>query len=145
MGRGKNPYSLPAGFNITGEGPIDSRFVVDDEADLTNDATWKGVGLYNGLVVTVLHIGELRLLTDKTRFKEKSAWISIKGGGSGGEASITVDIKDKQGNVIIPKDTSLTGAVSILVNLINNADDDISFVKLSENNYALRLNGISND
>lgn len=39
MARGTNTYSLSAGFNITGQEPIDSRIVVGALSDLTNEDT----------------------------------------------------------------------------------------------------------
>lgn len=54
MGRTKNTYTLPGGFNVTGQEPIDARFVVDVYADLLKPATWTSEDLYNGLIVAAM-------------------------------------------------------------------------------------------
>ena len=65
MARGTNTFSLGAGFNITGQEPIDSRLVVGTLSDLTTQETWNGVGLYNGLVVAVTESSTLYVLKNR--------------------------------------------------------------------------------
>ena len=77
MGRGKNTFSLAAGFNITGQQPIDSRLVVDTVADLYLDETWEGVGLYNGLVVATKDAGSLYVLIDRDNYIDTSSWVQV--------------------------------------------------------------------
>lgn len=77
MGRGKNTFSLAAGFNITGQQPIDSRLVVDNVADLYLADTWSGVGLYNGLVVAIKSTGSLFVLKDRDNYTETSSWVAV--------------------------------------------------------------------
>ena len=89
MGRGKNTFSLAAGFNITGQQPIDSRLVVDNVADLYLAETWNGVGLYNGLVVAIKSTGSLFVLKDRDNFADTSSWVAVGGDLSADLAALT--------------------------------------------------------
>ena len=142
MGRYINTFNIPAGFNINGQEPIDSRIVVDSIEDLTNEKTWEGLGLYNGLIVSVLDMQETRMLVDRDNYQNISSWVMQ--GGSGGDATITKDIKTKDGDVIVKKGSSVTEAVNILTELVNNSDDDISFSKDENGKFSIRINGIGN-
>lgn len=74
MARGTNTLSLGAGLNITGQEPIDSRVTVEYESDLTLEDTWNGVGLYNGLTVSVQKSGSLYVLMDRDNYTSLSNW-----------------------------------------------------------------------
>lgn len=117
--------------------------VVEKLSDLTNPETWKDFELYNGFVVSVLEVSELKFLVNKDEFTKEESWVGIKGGG-GGESYITEDIKAKDGTVIVPNGTTLTNAIAIIINLVNNSDGDIGFAKKNDILY-LRINGISNE
>lgn len=65
---------MPAGFNITGQEPIDSRLVVGYVSDLTTASTWTGVGLYNGMVVSIQETGDLYILTNRTAPTNAASW-----------------------------------------------------------------------
>jgi hypothetical protein len=88
MGRNNNTFSLGAGFNITGQEPIDSRLTVSALSDLTSAATWEGVGLYNGLAVSVQEDGTLWILTNRDEYTNSDNWIKV---GSDGSGSITAE------------------------------------------------------
>lgn len=88
MGRNNNTFSLGAGFNITGQEPIDSRLTVSVLSDLTSSATWEGVGLYNGLTVSVQEDGSLWVLKNRDEYTNSDNWIKV---GSDGSGSITAE------------------------------------------------------
>lgn len=89
MARGKNTFSLAAGFNITGQQPIDSRLVVDNVADLYLADTWSGVGLYNGLVVAIKSTGSLFVLKDRDNFSNTASWVAVGGDVSADLTALT--------------------------------------------------------
>lgn len=89
MARGKNTFSLAAGFNITGQQPIDSRLVVDNVADLYLADTWSGVGLYNGLVVAIKSTGALFVLKDRDNFSNTTSWVAVGGDVSADLTALT--------------------------------------------------------
>ena len=77
MARGANTFSLGAGFNITGQEPIDSRIVVSALSDLTTQKTWNGVGLYNGLVVAVTESSTLYVLKNRDDVTNPESWVAV--------------------------------------------------------------------
>lgn len=94
MARGTNTFSLGAGFNITGQEPIDSRIVVSALSDLTNEATWNGVGLYNGLVVAVTESSTLYVLKNRDDVTNPESWVAVGGDVSADLAELTADVEE---------------------------------------------------
>lgn len=113
MARGKNTFSLAAGFNITGQQPIDSRFVVDNVADLYLADTWSGVGLYNGLVVAIKSTGALFVLKDRDNFSNTASWAAVGG-------DVSADLSDLTGRVS-GIETKITPATTSGLELSNDA------------------------
>lgn len=93
MARGTNTFSLGAGFNITGQEPIDSRIVVSALSDLTNESTWNGVGLYNGLVVAVTESSSLYVLKNRDDVTNPESWVAVGGDVSADLAELTTDVE----------------------------------------------------
>lgn len=93
MARGTNTFSLGAGFNITGQEPIDSRIVVGALSDLTTQATWNGVGLYNGLVVAVTESSTLYVLKNRDDVTNPESWVAVGGDVSADLAELTADVE----------------------------------------------------
>lgn len=94
MARGKNTFSLGAGFNITGQEPIDSRLVVGTLSDLTTQETWKDVGLYNGLVVAVTESSILYVLKNRDDVTNPESWVAVGGDISADLAELTTDVEE---------------------------------------------------
>ena len=92
MARGTNTFSLGAGFNITGQEPIDSRIVVGSLSDLTNEGTWTGVGLYNGLVVAVTESSSLYVLKNRDDVTNPESWVAVGGDVSADVSQIKSDV-----------------------------------------------------
>ncbi len=66
MGIIKNSITFGSGFNITAEGPIDSRMVVECISDLTNRNVWNSdAPVYVGMVVSVIEDGNVYMLKNK--------------------------------------------------------------------------------
>ena len=64
MGIIKNSITFGSGFNITAEGPIDSRMVVEYIEDLTN--VWNSdAPAYEGMMVSVLEDGNVYVVEDR--------------------------------------------------------------------------------
>ena len=93
MARGTNTFSLGAGFNITGQEPIDSRIVVSALSDLTTQETWNGVGLYNGLVVAVTESSTLYVLKNRDDVTNPESWAAVGGDVSADLAELTADVE----------------------------------------------------
>lgn len=93
MARGTNTFSLGAGFNITGQEPIDSRIVVSALSDLTTEETWNGVGLYNGLVVAVTESSTLYVLKNRDDVTNSESWVAVGGDVSADLAELTADVE----------------------------------------------------
>lgn len=93
MARGTNTFSLGAGFNITGQEPIDSRIVVSALSDLTTQGTWNGVGLYNGLVVAVTESSTLYVLKNRDDVTNPESWVAVGGDVSADLAELTADVE----------------------------------------------------
>lgn len=92
MARGTNTFSLGAGFNITGQEPIDSRIVVSALSDLTTQETWNGVGLYNGLVVAVTESSTLYVLKNRDDVTNPESWVAVGG-------DVTADLGELKSDV----------------------------------------------
>ena len=93
MGIIKNSITFGSGFNITAEGPIDSRMVVEYIEDLTT--VWNSdAPAYEGMMVSVLEDGNIYVLrdvdfTDINNWKKQGS--DVDGGGSGiGKYSLPV-------------------------------------------------------
>lgn len=93
MARGTNTFSLGAGFNITGQEPIDSRLVVGTLSDLTTQKTWNGIGLYNGLVVAVTESSTLYVLKNRDDVTNPESWVAVGGDISADLAELTADVE----------------------------------------------------
>jgi hypothetical protein len=93
MARGTNTFSLGAGFNITGQEPIDSRIVVGALSDLTTQETWNDVGLYNGLVVAVTESSTLYVLKNRDDVTNPESWVAVGGDVSADLAELTADVE----------------------------------------------------
>lgn len=107
MARGTNTFSLGAGFNITGQEPIDSRIVVSALSDLTTQETWNGVGLYNGLVVAVTESSTLYVLKNRDDVTNPESWVAVGGDISADLGEIKSDIqglKDSKQDKVIAGD-----------------------------------------
>ena len=78
----KNSITFGSGFNITAEGPIDSRMVVEYISDLTT--VWNSdAPAYEGMIVSVLEDDNIYTLTDKD-FTNFSNWKKQGSNGDGG-------------------------------------------------------------
>lgn len=66
----KNAITIPHGFNVSAEAPLDSRTVVQFESDLTDPQTWGNTfaPIYNGLVVSVIENHSVWLLVNKAQY-----------------------------------------------------------------------------
>lgn len=99
MARGTNTFSLGAGFNITGQEPIDSRLVVGTLSDLTTQETWNGIGLYNGLVVAVTESSTLYVLKNRDDVTNPESWVAVVGDISADLAELTAYVEGLKTNI----------------------------------------------
>ena len=78
----KNSITFGSGFNITAEGPIDSRMVVEYISDLTT--VWNpDAPAYEGMIVSVLEDGNIYTLRNKEYYTDINNWKKI---GSDGDS-----------------------------------------------------------
>lgn len=164
MARGINTFKLGAGFNITGQEPIDSRFVVDSTADLwgyekgSENDPWKTADgkshvLYNGLVVAIKSTGQLYVLKNRDVYNTEAAWSAVGGDVSADLSALTarVDVLDKldalqatsglevatDGSLKIKLDPAADNALSITDKGIKAIGADYNLVKAgSSSEYA---------
>lgn len=131
MARGINTFSLGAGFNITGQEPIDSRLVVGTLSDLTTQETWNGVGLYNGLVVAVTESSTLYVLKNRDDVTNPESWVAVGGDVSADLAELTADVEglktSKQDKIIAGNGIDL------------NADGKTVSIKIDSTGQGLEL------
>lgn len=82
----KNAITFGSGFNITAQGPIDSRMRVETVADLTS--VWGAEApAYVGMVVTVSETGDLYVLVNEDA-AQKDSWKRV---GSDGLGTVTAE------------------------------------------------------
>lgn len=121
MARGTNTFSLGAGFNITGQEPIDSRIVVGSLSDLTNEETWTGVGLYNGLVVAVTESSTLYVLKNRDDVTNPESWVAVGGDVSADLAELTADVEElktsKQDKVVAGNGIDISDGKTIAIKI----------------------------
>lgn len=131
MARGTNTFSLGAGFNITGQEPIDSRLVVGTLSDLTTQETWNGIGLYNGLVVAVTESSTLYVLKNRDDVTNPESWVAVGGDVSDDLAELTADVEglktSKQDKIIAGNGIDL------------NADGKTVSIKIDSTGQGLEL------
>lgn len=121
MARGTNTFSLGAGFNITGQEPIDSRIVVSALSDLTTQETWNGVGLYNGLVVAVTESSTLYVLKNRDDVTNPESWVAVGGDVSADLAELTADVEElktsKQDKVVAGNGIDISDGKTIAIKI----------------------------
>lgn len=121
MARGTNTYSLSAGFNITGQEPIDSRIVVSALSDLTTEETWNGVGLYNGLVVAVTESSTLYILKNRNDVTNPESWVAVGGDVSADLGELKSDVEglktSKQDKVVAGNGINISGGKTIAIKI----------------------------
>lgn len=142
MARGTNTFSLGAGFNITGQEPIDSRIVVSALSDLTNEATWNGVGLYNGLVVAVTESSTLYVLKNRDDVTNPESWVAVGGDVSADLAELTADVEalktNKQDKIIAGNGINLNAdGKTVSIKLDSNSGLSVSAAGLKAANYEI--------
>ena len=82
MGIIKNSINLGSGFNITAQGPIDSRMIVEHISDLTT--VWNSdAPAYEGMVVSVLEDRNVYVLQNAD-YTQENNWKKL--GSDGGSA-----------------------------------------------------------
>ena len=135
MARGKNTFSLAAGFNITGQQPIDSRLVVDNVADLYLAETWEGVGLYNGLVVAIKSTGALFVLKNRDDYSNTASWVAVGGDVSADLSALTARVGVVEGKVAVAADSGLDATNALRVKIDSTVDGNI--LQVSENGLSV--------
>jgi hypothetical protein len=121
MARGTNTFSLGAGFNITGQEPIDSRIVVSALSDLTTQETWNGVGLYNGLVVAVTESSTLYVLKNRDDVTNPESWVAVGGDVSADLGELKSDVEglktSKQDKVVAGNGIDISDGKTIAIKI----------------------------
>lgn len=121
MARGTNTFSLGAGFNITGQEPIDSRIVVSALSDLTTEETWNGVGLYNGLVVAVTESSTLYVLKNRDDVTNPESWVAVGGDVSADLGELKSDVEglktSKQDKVVAGNGIDISDGKTIAIKI----------------------------
>lgn len=111
----KNTFSLPGGFTITGQEPVDSRCTVEKKDDLYLAKTWEGTGLYNGMTVSTQDEGNLYVCINRDQYTQSTSW-KIVGDISGFEGDLTQikqDITTNTGNITTITSTVTTNTTDI--------------------------------
>ena len=136
MGIIKNSITFGSGFNITAQGPIDSRMRVEFILDLT-DVWDSDTPAYKGMIVSVLEDGNIYVLQDDD-YTQLSNWKKQgSGGGSGiGEYSIPVMTEDMKTAALADPNSGFTEDSSYI-----SVDDGSSLNGETTNNTITSVNG----
>ena len=135
----KNSITFGSGFNITAEGPIDSRMVVEYISDLTT--VWNSdAPAYAGMIVSVLEDDNIYTLTDKD-FTDFSNWkkqgSNGDGGGSGiGKYSLPVMTEEMKAAALADPDSGFSEDSSYI-----SVDDGSSLSGETTSNNITAVNG----
>ena len=138
MGIIKNSITFGSGFNITAEGPIDSRMVVECISDLTNRNVWNSdAPVYVGMVVSVIEDGNVYMLKNKD-FTNSDNWkmIGSDGGSTVSEYSLPVMTNDMKNAAIEDPNSGFTEDSSYIY-----VDDGSSLNGETTNNTITSVNG----
>ena len=136
MGIIKNSITFGSGFNITAEGPIDSRMVVEYISDLTT--VWNSdAPAYEGMSVSVLEDGNIYVLRNKD-FSNFNNWKKQgSDGGSGiGEYSLPVMTEDMKNAALADPNSGFNNDSSYI-----SVDDGSSLNGQTTNNNITSVNG----
>jgi hypothetical protein len=145
MGIIKNSITFGSGFNITAEGPIDSRMVVEYISDLTS--VWNSdAPAYEGMSVSVLEDGNIYVLRNKD-FTKFSNWKKQgSDGGSGiGDYSLPVMTKGMRDAALNDPSSGFTENSSYISVDVDDggsdSDNDSSLIGETYNNTITSVNG----
>ena len=142
MGIIKNSITFGSGFNITAQGPIDSRMVVEYISDLTT--VWNSdAPAYVGMMVSVLEDGNIYTLrsvdfADINNWKKQgSDVVAGNGGGSGiGEYSLPVMTEEMKSAALADPDSGFNEDSSYI-----SVDDGSSLNGETTSNNITAVNG----
>ena len=139
----KNSITFGSGFNITAEGPIDSRMVVEYISDLTT--VWNpDAPAYEGMIVSVLEDGNIYTLRNKD-FTDINNWKKIgsdgdsdsDSGGSGiGKYSLPVMTEEMKNAALADPESGFNKDSSYI-----SVDDGSSLSGETTNNTITSVNG----
>ena len=134
----KNSITFGSGFNITAEGPIDSRMVVEYISDLTT--VWNSdAPAYEGMIVSVLEDDNIYTLTDKdfTNFSNWKKQGSNGDGGSGiGKYSLPIMTEEMKAAALADPDSGFSEDSSYI-----SVDDGSSLSGETTSNNITAVNG----
>ena len=136
MGIIKNSINLGSGFNITSQGPIDSRMVVEYISDLTS--VWDSYApAYEGMVVSVIEDGNVYILQNND-YTQKNNWKKIgSDSGSGiGEYSLPVMTEEMKNAALADPNSGFKEDSSYI-----SVDDGSSLNGKTTNNSITSVNG----
>ena len=137
MGIIKNSITFGSGFNITAEGPIDSRMVVETIDDLTT--VWNSdAPAYEGMAVSVLEDGNIYVLRSRD-YSDINNW--KKQGSEGGESgvskySLPVMTEEMKSSALADPNSGFTSDSSYI-----SVDDGSSLSGETTNNNITAVNG----
>jgi hypothetical protein len=140
MGIIKNSITFGSGFNITAQGPIDSRMVVETIDDLTT--VWdKDIPAYKGMIVSVLDDEVYRLVDSD--YSDIRNWKKIgSGGGSGiGEYSLPVMTEGMRTAALNDPNSGFTDESSYISVDVDDGSSDSSLIGETTNNTITSVNG----
>ena len=137
MGIIKNSITFGSGFNITAEGPIDSRMVVEYIEDLTT--VWNSdAPAYEGMMVSVLEDGNIYVLRD-VDFTDINNWKkqgSDSDGSGIGKYSLPVMTEEMKNAALADPDSGFTADSSYI-----SIDDGSSLNGETTSNNITAVNG----
>ena len=139
MGIIKNSITFGSGFNITAEGPIDSRMVVEYIEDLTT--VWNAdAPAYEGMVVSVLEDGNTYTLLKGKDFTDINSWKrqgSDSGSSSGvGKYSLPIMTDEMKSAALLDTNSGFTEDSSYI-----SVDDGSSLSGSTTSNNITAVNG----
>ena len=149
MGIIKNSINLGSGFNITAQGPIDSRMIVEHISDLTT--VWNSYApAYEGMVVSVLEDRNVYVLQNAD-YTQENNWKKL-GSDSGSNGSgigkyslpvMTEEMKDAalsdpnsgfttdSSYIFVDDGSSLNGEVNPVTNIITSVNGSYLYIMMN--------------
>jgi len=128
------PATIPGGFIVTGNSPIDSRMLVADASARKNANNYGAANSFHGLLVYQQSTNELYSLLDPSDVTQDSSWQLLSDGGDGNPGGANTQIQfndsgDFGGSARLTLDAS-TGATTVSGSLtIEGANDGLFLIK----------------
>ena len=132
MAYGEGTLNLSGNLNVAIGRPLDARYILDSEENLTSSASWTAGGAnyaYDGMMVYCKDTNKTYQLQGSNDYSVAANWHEVGGGGGGSSNAVTID-----GTQTITGEKTFTNAIkqsaaaSTAYGVMNMSDVDITAV-----------------